>query len=200
MKTARLETALAGLVAAAICAPEAKAADGASADLAIQLIVPPGLQHGIVADATTIVERVYQSFGVRVRISDDAEPSQDKTVVWRRIVIKSSATEEFPAAFGGSRVMGISPRSGATPGQAAYLFYDAILKAAKRQYLPVSSLLGYVMAHELGHLLLPADAHGDAGVMHGDWDAKDLKLMRHRALAMGPREANLIRQYLDSAR
>lgn len=36
-------------------------------------------------------------------------------------------------------------------------------------------LLGYVIAHEVGHLLLGPDSHSGAGVMHGVWGFADLQ-------------------------
>ena len=56
------------------------------------------------------------------------------------------------------------------------------------------------MAHELGHLFLPADAHGPTGVMRADWDVNDMRLMRSGRLMIATREASLIRLYLDSIR
>jgi hypothetical protein len=34
----------------------------------------------------------------------------------------------------------------------------------------LSTILAYVIAHELGHLLLPGYGHSPTGVMRADWD------------------------------
>ena len=48
------------------------------------------------------------------------------------------------------------------------MFYDAISQTAKRHDLPIYALLGYAMAHELGHQLLPANgAYAPAAVQPG---------------------------------
>jgi hypothetical protein len=161
-------------------------------------IVAPGVDAGTLAEATAIAERVFAEFGVRLETGATAEPVADGRTPWRRIMIKPSAGKEFPAAFGASRVMGISPRNGSTPGRIAYVFYDAVSQTAKRHDLPVFALLGYAMAHELGHTLLPVDAHGTAGVMRANWDSADMKRMRQGTLTVADRETSFMRQYLDS--
>jgi hypothetical protein len=198
MKTARLATALAALIVTTACPSEALASDGPMKDVTVQIVTLPGIDPGTLSDATAIVGRIYDAFGVRLHMSASAEPSADGRTPWRRIVVKPSATKDFPSAFGTSRVMGISPRNGAAPGRIAYVFYDAVSQTAKRHDLPVFALLGYAMAHELGHLLLPAEAHGQAGVMRGNWDSNDMKMMRLGTLAMADRETALVRHYLDS--
>jgi hypothetical protein len=199
MKTALITTALAGLVLTTVCS-SALADDGSVNNMTVQILVSPGIDPSTLAEATAIVERIYQAFGVRLHVSHSAEPSADSRTPWRRIVVKPSATKDFPVAFGTSRVMGVSPRNGDAPGRIAYVFYDAVSQTAKHHDLPVFVLLGYAMAHELGHVLLPADAHGQTGVMRGNWDANDMKMMRLNRLTMADRETALIRLYLDSLR
>jgi hypothetical protein len=198
MKTAPL--ALAAFIVATACPWEALASDASLKDVTVQVVPLPGIDPGTLTEATAIVERIYGAFGVRLHMSSNAEPSADGRNPWRRIVVKPSATRDFPSAFGTSRVMGISPRNGDAPGRIAYVFYDAVSRTAKGHDLPVFALLGYAMAHELGHLLLPTDVHGQAGVMRGNWDSNDMRMMRLGTLAMAPRETALVQHYLDSLR
>jgi hypothetical protein len=53
-------------------------------------------------------------------------------------------------------------------------------------------ILGRVMAHELGHLLLGKNAHSAAGIMHARWRAQDLGLSRQAAMLFLPGEAKRI--------
>jgi hypothetical protein len=198
MKPARLATALAALIATAACPLEALASDGSMKDVIVQILALPGIDPNTLPAATAVVGRIYDAFGVHLDMSGTAEPSADGRVPWRRIVVKPFATKDFPSAFGTPRVMGISPRNGDAPGRIAYVFYDAVSRTAKRYDLPVFALLGYAMAHELGHLLLPPEAHGKAGVMRGSWDANDMNMMRLGTLAIADREIALVRHYLDS--
>jgi hypothetical protein len=198
MTTAPFRTALAGLLLATVCASKVMAADGFMREITVQIVASPGIDAGTLAAATAIVGRIYQNFDVRLQVTDSAGPSTDGRTPWRRLMVKTSATKEFPLAFGTFRVMGVSPRNGEAPGRIGYVFYDAVSHTAKQNDLPAFVLLGYAMAHELGHLLLAVDAHGQTGVMRGNWDANDMKRMRAGTLAMADREITLMYGYLDS--
>ena len=59
----------------------------------------------------------------------------------------------------------------AIPGsRAANVIYERIRRAARRHHVASGLLLGYVIAHELGHLLLPAHSHSSSGLMRPDLD------------------------------
>src|SRR5262249_31444761 len=80
-----------------------------------------------------------------------------------------------------------------------YIFYERVqafvLKKFSRIYtLRVARLLTYVIAHELGHLLLPlADAHSETGVMKSRLDGNDLTDLFSGTLGFNSREAQLMR-------
>ena len=68
------------------------------------------------------------------------------------------------------RTMGFAP----VGGRHITVFWDRITIEAASAGLPEGLLLGYVMAHELGHLLLPAGYHSPYGIMqsrlrYDDW-------------------------------
>lgn len=56
----------------------------------------------------------------------------------------------------------------------AWIFYDRVKDFALEQRLTFERLLGSVMAHELGHLLLNENRHSDTGLMHGHWSRGEL--------------------------
>lgn len=59
----------------------------------------------------------------------------------------------------------------AAPGQAvAYAFYNRVVDATARQPADVAVVLGRVIVHELGHLLLPRGSHARYGIMRADLD------------------------------
>jgi predicted SprT family Zn-dependent metalloprotease len=62
-----------------------------------------------------------------------------------------------------------------------------------------SRILGHVMAHEMGHLLLPANSHSQSGVMHADWDSEQLLRMVKGLLQFTPEQGELIRSHVSSA-
>ena len=54
-------------------------------------------------------------------------------------------------------------------GWLATVFSDRIDRAATRVGVETGTLLGRVIAHEVGHLLLGSGYHGEAGVMRAEW-------------------------------
>jgi hypothetical protein len=54
-------------------------------------------------------------------------------------------------------------------GWLATVFSDRIDRAAQRVGIQPGTLLGRVIAHEVGHLLLGSGYHGEAGVMRAEW-------------------------------
>ena len=69
-----------------------------------------------------------------------------------------------PDACGVAYVVGETDR-----GWLATAFSDRITSAAVRVGVDPGTLLGLVIAHELGHLLLGSRYHGWSGVMRADW-------------------------------
>ena len=69
-----------------------------------------------------------------------------------------------PDACGVAYVIGETDR-----GWLATAFSDRITSAAVRVGVDAGTLLGLVISHELGHLLLGSGYHGGSGVMRADW-------------------------------
>ena len=68
----------------------------------------------------------------------------------------------------GSPVMGVALRR--ATGSSAQIFFKQVQDFARTYRVDVSAILGYVIAHEVGHLLLPGYGHAPTGVMRADWD------------------------------
>jgi hypothetical protein len=54
------------------------------------------------------------------------------------------------------------------------VFYDDVRTVAERRQVPPEVLTAYVIAHELGHLLLGEHAHTATGLMKYLWDGQDV--------------------------
>jgi hypothetical protein len=74
------------------------------------------------------------------------------------------------------------------PTTYAYVFYGRVEKGAKEVPCTVEQLLGYVMAHEIGHLLL-GRGHSPRGLMSAQWDDKALGEAARGWLSFGTDEA-----------
>jgi len=60
-------------------------------------------------------------------------------------------------------------------GNYALVYLAGITSSKQLKTLSEGELLGYVIVHELGHLLLGADSHSATGVMRGVWQFDDLQ-------------------------
>jgi hypothetical protein len=54
----------------------------------------------------------------------------------------------------------------------AYVFYDRAVEKAHRYAPNAAKMLGWVITHEVGHLLLGENSHSDAGIMRGILDRR----------------------------
>jgi hypothetical protein len=62
----------------------------------------------------------------------------------------------------------------------------------------VGIVLGHVIAHELGHLLISGNAHTPVGIMHGEWDYKQWKMAAAGTLLFAPAQAKLMRDQFQA--
>jgi hypothetical protein len=67
-------------------------------------------------------------------------------------------------------------------GLYAVIFLEPIRHQASAAGVPVTLVLAYVAAHEVGHLLLGANAHSPHGVMKAAWERTDLMALSQRSL------------------
>jgi hypothetical protein len=92
------------------------------------------------------------------------EPLKRSEVVVRIIDAPTFNATLHPDAYGLAYIVKDTNR-----GWLATVFSDRIDAAAARVEIDAGTLLGLVMAHEVGHLLLGIDYHGATGVMRADW-------------------------------
>ena len=67
-------------------------------------------------------------------------------------------------------------------GEGTYsdVFYHAVQKLHDDWHASLAGVLGHVMAHEVGHLLLGTNAHSPTGIMRLSWQGREL-----RSVSMG---------------
>jgi len=67
-----------------------------------------------------------------------------------------------------SHVMGVALRR-ASPSM-AQVFFKQVQEFARAYHVDLGTMLAYVIAHEIGHLLLPGYGHSPTGLMRAEWD------------------------------
>jgi hypothetical protein len=82
---------------------------------------------------------------------------------------------------------------GGQSGSVASVFYDRVEYLASGADPTTSHVLAAVMAHEIGHLLLPFVGHSEIGIMRGEWSPDDLLFAHSIFLTFTPEESKLMR-------
>jgi hypothetical protein len=109
------------------------------------------------------VARIFANVGVRVEWTETGPRFTVQMV--------NSAPENSGAT---PPVLGVASH---TPtGATAQIFFRQVEDLAFRSHVAVSRLLAYVVAHEIGHLLLPQMRHSMTGLMKGDWDSDAVRV------------------------
>ncbi len=80
------------------------------------------------------------------------------------------------------------------PANHAFVFFLRVKEAARQHgKIPLDTLLGYVMVHEIAHVLLGADMHFPSGIMRPRWQPEDFREMEIGRLVFPPRQARAMR-------
>lgn len=139
--------------------------------LTVRLYNTSGISGDELAAARRAAAAILRDTGIDVRFRDCGRatdscdtPLQSAEVVVRIIDAPAFNATLHPDAFGLTYIVKATNR-----GWLATVFADRIHAVAARVTVDPGTLLGRVMAHEVGHLLLGTDYHGAAGVMRAEW-------------------------------
>jgi hypothetical protein len=141
--------------------------------------------------------RIYRSAGIKLVWSDTLDFSVPQMIL--NIVSKpTGARLTIPGSLAvkaaDSRVLGVAPGHKNRRDLAVWAFYERILDVATILGVDPGLLLGHVIAHEMGHLLLPYDAHSQTGLMRAGWDKFQAANAVVGNLKFNPGESGLIRR------
>ncbi|MCC6362247.1 MAG: hypothetical protein IT165_01915 [Bryobacterales bacterium] len=76
----------------------------------------------------------------------------------------------------------------------ATVLYDRVGRAARELYdIPLPQLLGYIMAHEVGHLLLGPNAHARGTLMACPWDTDEFRFVKRDQLRFNQKQTAQLR-------
>ena len=171
----------------------AQAMGAAQREIAVQLYNSASAPKGEVQKALGEAGWILSQAGIRaqwvdcgnsVRGGAELRGCQPRTETGLFVL---SIVSEDPRGPGAAEALGFAVFAGRKNG--AVVVYSHIRSALRDnpQYADCN-LLGHVIAHELGHLLLRSPQHGD-GVMKADWNGRDFEAMRQRRLKFSLAEA-----------
>jgi hypothetical protein len=168
--------------------------------ITVRLYDYAGVAPETLADAQRLAANFYTPIGVTIDWAPTFRPHERKhhgedlgrlqdftiNILSRSMVAR---TNWAPDALGSAVVS----REGG--GTIAYVLYDRLKGAAAASGWRVQDLLALVVAHELGHLLLPPGSHSD-GLMRSGWDVSELRRMHLDSLSFTRDHMALIRERL----
>ena len=170
------------MLAIAAVSQTVSADEAARLHISVHVVADARVPRDVVERAKPETARIYQHIGVDVVFV--GEPSADTITV--RVV-------ERPLKDATGTAMGAAPRSVSQIGRLAYVFYGRVDVYARQHAIPVAQVLGHVMAHELGHLLLPYGSHAKSGIMTAAWDRKQIEQIRRGSLSFTGEQEEAIR-------
>jgi len=155
-----------------------------------------GLPESDVARAKAEVEAVFRPVDVQIewRSCDDYRAGGAVTS-WFVIRLRN---DEPPVTRTAASLDAMGRAYLAENGDAylADAYLKAIQKLASRHDADPNSLLGFVIAHELGHLLL-GEGHVADGVLQAQWGGTAVKAIERRWLQFNSGQRDRIRQQLQ---
>jgi hypothetical protein len=154
----------------------------------VQIQNPHGLEAPALDRAQALAREIYTRAGVSLRWTPDETMDPDRTLT----VVLTSSTAVPPDL--GSDAMGVAPSPGdGTRGTLAYVFLDKVRSFAAAHRLVVAHVLACALAHEIGHLLLPPNAHRPDSVMRDGWHPALFPPRAPGLLGFPPDQAKLLR-------
>lgn len=81
-------------------------------------------------------------------------------------------------------------------GLYASVYFQNLSVSSHHPQLSNAEMLGYVLVHELGHLLLGTNSHSHTGVMQARWDSSALSAAARSSLFFTPTESSILRSRL----
>ena len=176
-----------GAVAVLVAGTGAWASDaGLTSKSVVTVCLNPGGNAAIVNQGRVAAAQIFKQAGIRLAWRDD-----ERSCISARngiVVTLSRATPEgrLPGALAYARLF---------EGTHIVLFYDRVLKLLTLPEVP--TLLGYVLAHEIAHLLQGVDGHSASGIMKAHWDSRDYADMQRGRLSFTEDDILLIHSGLD---
>jgi hypothetical protein len=157
--------------------------------------------------ASEIVTRLYEKIGVRIEwlgalrpdtrraraVSDPEAPRVPLAELTVNILTtKMAARGRIPDGILGYAA--VPPEGGM--GRIAYVIYDRVRQTARGGPVKEVDLLGFVIAHETGHLLLGRGSRSETGLMQCYWEHGKIQRLDARAVGFSELQAGQIRETL----
>lgn len=152
-----------------------------------------GTSGAVLNQAETVASRIFADAGIEVawvncsgRFVDEACRVTDGSRQFVLHIVPTGRTST-DSVFG----MAFLGQDGS--GKYCDVFFDRIAEAHRSFGTDTSELLGTVVAHEIGHLLLGSHAHSQVGIMAPVWAEENLRNIGMGHLLFTPQQSSLMK-------
>ena len=170
----------------------------------IRILDYAGITNDVIAYAQQRVSDIYQTIGVEIRWQVTYRPLVQSSSVAKTLTEPSDFVIIVPSPDMSRHLkvpkdaMGMAIVSSQGGGRIAYVLFHRVTLVAKTARSAVADILGMVIAHEIGHLMLPNGSHSDYGLMRADWSITELRRLRRPAVEFTSSQgAAILRRILD---
>lgn len=154
-----------------------------------------------IEEAQQHVTDLYAAIGVQAVWARTVRPTESRAYSLERDprellinILSPTMSRRLAVA---EETLGLAAVSLLDGGTIAYILFDRICQVAVTAATSPASVLGVVIAHELGHLLLPHGSHSRTGLMRPIWNAVDFGVVNHQQLNFTRAQARSIHRLLS---
>lgn len=157
----------------------------------------------LLVSAEEDARRIYRQAGIET-VWATCRPRPEKvqggdcyTVDATHLMLKILPRARSAQAHDRNDVLGTALVDEKSPSYYAYVFYDSVHRIADERKLG-HALLGDVLAHEVGHLLLGSNSHSLSGIMSAHWYGEELRRISEGTVFFTPKQSRLMRDRVGS--
>lgn len=205
MKHRSLCTVLLFLLAPSFADGQPQDPQGQVAPVRIRLYNLAEVGSGEIKGGTSDAAEIFQLAGIKLDWTmcsgkaEDAPPQCAMPLGLGEIAVRllrrpTDRKVEFAPNTGGVAIR--ATREGG--GGYITVYYDRVEEIAERVRIRRKCVLGHALAHEIGHLLLPAGSHSQAGIMRERLSLEDWRAAEMGRLLFANRQAEAMRAGLGS--
>jgi hypothetical protein len=180
----------------AILLPLAARAQSPMPQVTITVYNDAHVEENLLTQAQLVATRIFQNAGVHslwivypsktnLNLPAAESPAQSTQLVLRILPWSSPL---------GDSVFGSAFLSADGTGTCSDVFFPSVQKLHHDWQASIPRVLGSVMAHEIGHLLLGSNAHSASGIMQPHWQGTELRSIGMGTLLFTPEQAQEMRR------
>jgi hypothetical protein len=168
----------------------------AASTLDVHVYDRAGIPDSVLAEAHDVLARILRVSGIelhwragsasspeagRVVFPEPARPGRERELACaaRRdvalLIVGHGPVAPTPTSLGYANPL-------APEGVNATILYRRVTELANEHGLPIGTLLGHAVAHEIGHVLLRSNGHAKHGLMAGGWDRAQFQWIRRAGM------------------